>query len=79
MLLEKDVERESHALVEASEKGDGEAISKLSIAIHNLNTQIETIFKELESLTAEHDAKAKEFEERVSGLMEEGARKFEIA
>ncbi|MBI5874924.1 MAG: ATP-binding cassette domain-containing protein [Deltaproteobacteria bacterium] len=67
MLLEKDVEKESQSLVEASEKGDGEAISKLSIAIHNLNTQIETIFKELESLTAEHEAKTKEFEERMSG------------
>ncbi|MBI3398517.1 MAG: ATP-binding cassette domain-containing protein [Deltaproteobacteria bacterium] len=68
MLLEKDVEKESQSLVEASEKGDGEAISKLSIAIHNLNTQIETLFKELESLTAEHDAKTKKFEERMSGL-----------
>ncbi|MBI3752665.1 MAG: ABC transporter ATP-binding protein, partial [Deltaproteobacteria bacterium] len=67
MLLEKDVEKESQSLVEASEKGDGEAISKLSIAIHNLNTQIETLFKELESLTAEHEAKTKEFEERMAG------------
>jgi len=68
MLLEKDVEKESQSLVEASEKGDGETISKLSIAIHNLNTRIETMFKELESLTTEHDAKAKEFEERLGGL-----------
>jgi len=67
MLLEKDVEKESQSLVEASEKGDGEAISKLSIAIHNLNTKIETLFKELESLTAEHEAKTKELEERMSG------------
>ena len=67
MLLEKDVEKESQSLVEASEKGDGEAISKLSIAIHNLNTKIETLFKELESLTAEHEAKTKEFEQRMSG------------
>ena len=72
MLLEKDVEKESQSLVEASEKGDGEAIPRLSIAIHNLNTQIEALFKELESLTAEHDAKAKEFEERMSGLGQEG-------
>jgi ATP-binding cassette subfamily F protein 3 len=71
MLLEKDVERESQALVEASEKGDGEAISKLSITIHNLNAKIETLFKELESLTAEHDAKAKELEERLNGLQQD--------
>ena len=72
MLLEKDVEKESQSLVEASEKGDGEAISKLSIAIHNLNTRIETLFKELELLTTEHDAKAKEFEQRLNGLGLEG-------
>ncbi|MBI5042607.1 MAG: ABC-F family ATP-binding cassette domain-containing protein [Nitrospirae bacterium] len=65
MLLEKDVEKESQALVEASEKGDGEAISRLSIAIHNLNIRIEILFNELELLTAEHDAKAKEFEENL--------------
>jgi ATP-binding cassette subfamily F protein 3 len=68
MLLEKDVEKESHSLVEASEKGDGEAISKLSISIHNLNSRIETLFKELETLTAEHDAKANEFEQKMSEL-----------
>ncbi|MBI5180381.1 MAG: hypothetical protein HZA05_03140 [Nitrospirae bacterium] len=65
MLLEKDVEKESQALVEASEKGDGEAISRLSISIHKLNISIEDLFKELELLTAEHDAKAKELEENL--------------
>lgn len=72
MFLEKDVEKESQALVEASEKGDGEAISKLSIAIHNLNSRIEILFKELESLTAEHEVKTKEFEERMIELQKEG-------
>ncbi|MBI5042869.1 MAG: ABC-F family ATP-binding cassette domain-containing protein [Nitrospirae bacterium] len=65
MLLEKEVGKESIALVEASEKGDCEAISRLSIAIHNLNIRIETLFNELEALTAEHDSKAKEFEENL--------------
>ena len=72
MLLEKDVEKESQALVEASEKGDGEAISRLSIAIHKLNIRIETLFKELEVLTAEHDAKAKELEENMSIITANG-------
>ena len=71
MLLEKDVEKESQSLVEASAKGDGEAISKLSIAIHNLNSKIESFFKELESLTAEHDAKAKEFEQNMRELQQD--------
>ena len=68
MFLEKEVEADSHALVEASEKGDGEAISKLSIAIHGLNTKIEKQFKALESVTAEYDAKTKEFEEKMAEL-----------
>ena len=72
MLLEKDVERESCSLVEASEKGDGEAIAKLSISIHTLNNRIEILFKELESLTAEYDTKSKEFEQRMGGLQQEG-------
>src|SRR3989337_2280035 len=71
MLLEKDVEKESQSLVEASAKGDGETISKLSIAIHNLNSKIESFFKELESLTAEHDAKAKEFEQNMRELQQD--------
>ncbi len=71
MLLEKDVENDSHVLVEASEKGDGETISRLSVSIHKLNSRIETLFKELESLTAEHDAKSKEFEQRLSELQQE--------
>jgi len=71
MLLEKDVERESCSLVEASEKGDGEAIAKLSISIHTLNNRIEILFKELESLTAEYDTKSKEFEQRMGGLQQE--------
>jgi ATP-binding cassette subfamily F protein 3 len=72
MLLEKDVERESCSLVEASEKGDGEAIAKLSISIHTLNNRIEILFKELESLTAEYDTKSKEFEQRMGELQQEG-------
>jgi len=71
MLLEKDVERESCSLVEASEKGDGEAIAKLSISIHTLNNRIEILFKELESLTAEYDTKSKEFEQRMGELQRE--------
>jgi len=72
MLLERDVEKESQFLVEASEKGDGEAIAKLSISIHTLNNRIEILFKELEALTAEYDTKSKEFEQRMGGLQQDG-------
>jgi ATP-binding cassette subfamily F protein 3 len=71
MLLEKDVETESHALVEASENGDSKAISRLSVSIDKLNNRIATIFKKLESLITEHDAKSKEFEQMLLELQKE--------
>lgn len=57
--LEKDMEQDTQSLQEASEKGDGEAISTLSISIHEANEKIDSLFSELETLTAEHDAKSK--------------------
>lgn len=71
MLLEKDVEKESHSLVEALEKGDSTTISKLSISINKLNSRIAIVFKELESLTNKHDVKSKEFEQRLIELQGE--------
>ena len=68
MLLEKDVEKESHALVDASERGDGKAISMLSISIHKLNSQIETAFAELELLTNKYEEKTGEFEKKLMEL-----------
>ena len=78
MLLEREVENESQALVVASEKGDGDAISRLSISIHKLNIRTETLFKELELLTAEHDAKAKEFEEKLSIIAANGEKAAQV-
>ncbi|MBU1153540.1 ATP-binding cassette domain-containing protein [bacterium] len=71
MLLEKDVETESLALVEASEKSDSKAISRLSVSINKLNNRIAAIFKKLESLINEHDVKSKEFEQRLTELQKE--------
>ncbi|MBU0599887.1 hypothetical protein KJ997_03800, partial [bacterium] len=71
MLLEKDVETESLALVEASEKSDSKAISRLSVSINRLNNRIAAIFKKLESLINEHDTKSKEFEQRLMELQQE--------
>lgn len=65
MLLEKDVEKESHALVDASNKGDSKAITIASISIHKLNSQIETFFAELELLTNEYEVQTGEFEKRL--------------
>ncbi len=68
MILEKDVEIESLALVEASEKGDSKAISRLSVSINKLNNRIAATFKKLELAVNEHAAKSKEFEQRLAEL-----------
>jgi len=68
MQLEKYMEQDSQAIQEASEKGDGEAISTLSISIHESTEKLNSLFNELEILTIEHDTKAKEFDERFNEL-----------
>jgi len=66
--LEKDVERDTAELLIASEKGDWQAISRLSKGIHDAKQQIDQCFAELESLTEEQAGRAREFEERLAGL-----------
>jgi len=66
--LEKYMEQDSQAIQEASEKGDGEALSTLSISIHESTEKLNALFNELEVLTIEHDTKAKEFDEKAGAL-----------
>ena len=66
--LEKYMEQDSQAIQEASEKGDGEALSTLSISIHESTEKLNSLFNELENLTIEHDTKAKEFDEKAVTL-----------
>ncbi|MDD3846392.1 MAG: ATP-binding cassette domain-containing protein [Syntrophorhabdaceae bacterium] len=62
---EAELARDNEALVTASQKGDGKVIMKLSLSIHEAKQQIDGLFDELEVLTVEHDALAREFEERL--------------
>lgn len=57
--------RDNEALIAASQKGDGKSIMQLSLAIHEAKKQIDGLFDELEVLTVEHDAMARDFEERL--------------
>jgi ATP-binding cassette subfamily F protein 3 len=68
MKLEREAEQDTGALLEASVKGDGESIRRLSKAIHISKERIDTLFEELESLTGEHDTRACEFEGMLSRL-----------
>jgi ATP-binding cassette subfamily F protein 3 len=66
MELEEKIDGNTKAILEASQMGNGMAISRFSREIHESREQIEILFDELEALTAEHDAKAGEFEERLN-------------
>ena len=70
--LEEAVEKDTLALVEASVKGDGESIKRLSKAVHEAQGAIDLFFDELEALTAEFEAKSREFEERLEALKAAG-------
>ncbi len=68
--LEQEVERDTQEMLEASVKGKALSIRQLSQCINEAKTKIEKLFAELESVTTEHDAKAREFDEQLAGLAE---------
>ncbi|MCG2721402.1 MAG: ATP-binding cassette domain-containing protein [Thermodesulfovibrionales bacterium] len=72
MLLEQQIEEDTQALVDASVKGDGEAIRKLSISLRGSKEKIDILFDKLEKLTDEFDAKTREFEERLGTIQVSG-------
>ncbi len=68
MKLEHGVELSTQALLEASVKGKALEIKTLSQSIDNAKTRIDKLFAELETVTAEHDAKALEYEQQLNEL-----------
>ena len=66
--LEAMVEQSNKDIVDASFKGDGTAINKLSKALHASQAKIDSLFSELEPLQIELEDKTKEFEEKLSGI-----------
>jgi ATP-binding cassette subfamily F protein 3 len=67
MSREKEVDQDTHALLEASQKGHGESIKRLSKSVHESKKIIEAMFNELEMLTAECEKKAIEYKEKLDG------------
>ena len=62
---ERQVARDNESLVAASQRGDGKVIMGVSVSIHDTKKQIDNLFDELEVITVEHDALAREFEEKL--------------
>ena len=68
MRLEKEVEADTRALIDASVKGDGDSIKSLSKSVHQSRTTIDGLFDELEALTSELETKSRDFAEQLAAL-----------
>lgn len=66
--MEKELKQISKNLLQASEQGDGNAISDLSKTNHHLELQLEELYKKLDNLTHSYEKKSKEFEEKLDQL-----------
>ncbi len=72
MQLEEAVQNDTQALVDASVKGDGDSIRRLSKSLHKAKESIDILFEELEILTEELGSKTRDFEERLEELKTAG-------
>jgi len=63
--LEDKVGTDNSDLLDASVQGDGETIKKLSKAVHDSRSKIDSLFTELEHFHTRHENSTKEFEERL--------------
>lgn len=65
--LEKEINQNTEAYLEACQSGNSEFIKELSKTIHQSQKKVEDLFAELEYLFEEREKKTKEFEERLGG------------
>jgi ATP-binding cassette, subfamily F, member 3 len=70
--LEQRIDEDTKDLVEASVKGDGGTIKRLSRSIYESKTKIDILFDELDTLTQDLDLKSRSFEERFEALKTAG-------
>jgi ATP-binding cassette subfamily F protein 3 len=66
--LEFDVEQDTQRLLEVSVKGEALSIKRLSQALRDNKARIDARFAELQTVTTEHDEKAKEFDQQLNEL-----------
>jgi ATP-binding cassette subfamily F protein 3 len=71
MELEETIERDTAALVKASEKGEWQPVADLSKSTHDAKQRIDALFTELERLTSEHVTQSRNFEERLRELLQD--------
>ncbi len=66
--LEEQMERDTRAMLAASEKGAALELRDLSRSVAGARTEIDRLFGELETASAEHDEHSREFEQRIAEL-----------
>jgi ATP-binding cassette subfamily F protein 3 len=66
--LEHGLDHDTQALIEASVKGDGASIRRLSMSVREAEGKINILFDELQILTDELETKTREFEEKLEAL-----------
>jgi ATP-binding cassette subfamily F protein 3 len=66
--LEFDVDQDTQKLLEVSVKGEALSIKRLSQALRDNKARIDARFAELQTVTTEHDEKAKEFDQQLNEL-----------
>ncbi len=66
--LEHGIDHDTRALIEASVKGDGASIRRLSMSVREAEGKINLLFDELQTLTDGLETKTREFEEKLEAL-----------
>jgi ATP-binding cassette subfamily F protein 3 len=66
--LEFDAAQDTQKLLEVSVKGEALSIKRLSQALRDNKARIDARFTELQTITTEHDEKAKEFDQQLNEL-----------
>jgi len=66
--LEYDVEQDTQKLLAVSVKGEALSIKRLSQALRDNKARIDARFAELQTVTTEHDEKAKEFDQQLNAV-----------
>jgi ATP-binding cassette subfamily F protein 3 len=66
MHLEEKAEQDNRDLLDASVRGDGEPIKRLSKAVHASKSKIESLFSELEDMHTQFDEQSREFQEKLA-------------
>ena len=64
------MDQDNQRLLEASMKGKALEIKKYSQAVRDAKAKVDSLFEELQTVTNEHDAKAKEFDQQLAELAE---------